>query len=225
MIRRLAHTALAILAIGFACLPTPGAAQEPGMRPPAAADPLEVVWGSARARLHVVEFLDLGCGACREFHESTFPTLFQEYVESGAVQWTLVPFVSGTFRGSADVTHLLACAVDRSADWLPVVEVLMAGQRTWSRAEDPAAWALEALAAAGFDRGQMETCAAAGALLPRLAENNQQAARLGVRATPTFLVGDFLVPGALPLDVFRDYLDRRLETPAEAGVSAAGVSR
>ena len=42
-------------------------------------------FGSADAPIAVVEFSDYGCGYCRRFHTETFPTLMEEYVETGKV--------------------------------------------------------------------------------------------------------------------------------------------
>ena len=171
-------------------------------------------WGSERARLQVVEYIDLGCGACRRFHEETYAHLFSEYVETGAVHWTVVPFESGAFRGSGEAARVAVCAAPDATRFLEVLNLVLGAQREWSRAANPRTTVLDVLAEAGFDAPSVRRCLATDASDAVLNEGNRRAAAAAVRATPTFVVGEFVLPGALPLDFFRQYLDLRL---AEVG--------
>ena len=46
--------------------------------------------------------------------------------------------------------------------------------------------------------------------------NTNMARRLGIRGTPTFFIDGYPVPGALPLETFREVFDQLLEDRAAA---------
>ena len=58
-----------------------------------------------RGRPRFVEEGCVGCGACARFHRDSYDALFREYVETGKVRWTLVPFVSGQFPHSMEAAE------------------------------------------------------------------------------------------------------------------------
>jgi len=174
------------------------------------AEPLQYSWGSERAQLHVIEFTDFGCGACRTFHAETYAQLFRDYVETGKVRWTFIPFVSGSFHGSDEAAGVAACAAPDAAGLPRVRSLIFQAQREWSRSIDPEAVLGEVLEQAGFDRAELAACLARDEHASALAAGVQAARSAGVRATPSFVVGGFMVPGALPLDLFAQFLDARL---------------
>ncbi len=60
---------------------------------------------------------------------------------------------------------------------------------------------------AGLDAGAMEDALRSGKYLPKLAQAQKEAARLGVTGVPTFFIEDKKsIVGAQPLDVFRKVL-------------------
>ncbi len=68
------------------------------------------------APVQVIELSDYGCGYCRRFHMETFPTLEEEFIETGMVEWKFVPYVTGMFDNSRAALRAAECrAVARAS--------------------------------------------------------------------------------------------------------------
>jgi protein-disulfide isomerase len=164
--------------------------------------------GSVDAPLKIIEFSDFGCGYCRRFHQESFPTLMDEFIDTNKVEWKFMPFIAGMFENSLVVTEAAECALEQSpALYEAVGGELWARQSEWKESEEPAAlvrgWAREA----GVDLARYDSCLAEDRRMRRIAGANATADQLGVRGTPTiWLVGLGPIQGALPLETFRGIL-------------------
>lgn len=164
--------------------------------------------GSAEAPVKVVELSDYGCGYCRQFHQETFPTLLDQFIESGMVEWKFVPFVTGMFGNSIAVTEAAECVYAQGVEPFEAFNSrLWDGQSAWKGSDDPAAvvrpWASEL----GIDMDGFDSCLANDEQLSRVASSTSLAQQLGVRGTPTFVViGYPPLQGALPLELFQEVL-------------------
>jgi protein-disulfide isomerase len=47
----------------------------------------DIVIGSANAPVTMIEYASLSCGHCAAFHESTYPTIKAEYIDTGKVRY------------------------------------------------------------------------------------------------------------------------------------------
>ncbi len=163
--------------------------------------------GSARASVTVVEFADFGCPYCAQFAGQVYPALAAEFVKTGGVRWTYVPFVLGIFANGDEAGRAAECAGDQGgAAFARMHDHLFAEQEAWKAAPDPAGLLRSLALAAGLDTARFASCYASEAPKRRLAESNALADALGVRATPTFFVAGQRIEGALPLDQFRALL-------------------
>jgi protein-disulfide isomerase len=161
--------------------------------------------GDPRAPLSVVEFGDLSCSACAQFAVRTLPAIDSEFVRTGQVHWTFVPFVLGVFPNSGAATAAAVCAGEQGAFW-PMHDRLYGHQERWSRERDPRA-SLRALALeSGVDAPRFDRCYGDGRTRARVDSLTSLARSFSINATPTFLVGGRRVRGALPADSFRTLL-------------------
>jgi len=74
------------------------------------------VLGSPEAPITVVELSDFGCWACALFHETTWPAIEREFVQTGRIQWRHIPFLFGLRHGE-DGTKAAECAADQGQYW------------------------------------------------------------------------------------------------------------
>ncbi len=162
--------------------------------------------GSAEAPIHVIEFTDLGCRECANFSEDTWPSLLSEYVETGAVRWQVIPYVSGLQPNGEEGARAVECAAEQDAFW-PMQEMLYARQGDWFLKRRPQRQFGRYVEELGLDKEGFEACYRARDLNPRTERHNELALEAGVRATPTFLVNGRMVIGALPLSEFRKLLE------------------
>jgi len=173
--------------------------------------------GEATAPLRVVEFSDFGCGYCRQFHLEVYPTIEREYVATGKVQWKYVPMILGFFGPTAEIAaHAGECAIEQGGGFPLMRDRIFQEQSEWKRASDPVAL-LEGYARdAGLDVPRWTRCVQEERRGARIASGTTLGLRSGVRGTPTFfIIGHGTVPGALPLDLFRQILDGALASEAE----------
>jgi protein-disulfide isomerase len=156
--------------------------------------------GQASAPVVVTEFFSLTCGHCANFHNTVWPKVKSELVDTGRVRmvWRDFPL---------DGVALLAAAVARALPeerYEPFLSTLFQTQDRWAFAQGRQRQELQRLAAlAGMDAQTFDAVAAdqefhRGILQQRLeAEQRHQ-----IRATPSFLFNSRLHTGGLPFEQF-----------------------
>lgn len=164
--------------------------------------------GATAAPVKIVEMSDYGCGYCRQFHEETFPTLLDEFIDTEMVEWKFVPYITGMFGNSLPATEAAECTFAQSRDEFEVLNRrLWHEQPAWKGAGDPAAVIRPWVEELDVDMDAYDRCLADDERVERIASATTLARQLGVRGTPTFVVlGYAPVQGALPLDTFRQLL-------------------
>lgn len=164
--------------------------------------------GSATAPVKVVEFSDFGCGYCRRFHTETYPKLQEIYISKGLVEWKYIPISIG-FPNGREAALAGECAGEQNR-FGELRTHLFAQQMRWRGLGDPRPWFLELAGTAGLEVGRFQACLEGGWREDRFREHQRLAAELGIRGTPTFLLDGQVLPGALPLELFREFLDSAL---------------
>lgn len=164
--------------------------------------------GSPTAPIQVVEFSDFGCGYCRQFHLESWPELEKAYVETGKVEWKYVPMVLGIFGPNAEEAALAGdCAIQQDR-FPPVRDRLFEEQGRWKGADEPGDVFREIVREEGLDVEQWEMCMDGERSSVRIASGNRHARESGIRGTPTFFIlGEGMIPGAVPVELFRTVLD------------------
>lgn len=166
------------------------------------------------ASIYVVEFSDFGCVHCQRFHQQTFPTLREEYVETGRVAWKYIPVTIGGFPNAQEVTEAAECAAEQGA-FFDVSGRLYEDPDAWSRADDPYEVVTEWAGEEGLDVDDFQACIEEGEVRHRVQEYTETARELGLRATPTFVVNGQPVEGAPPLEAFQEFFETQLEGAPE----------
>jgi protein-disulfide isomerase len=170
---------------------------------------LGVDFGSAEAPVRLIEMFDYGCGYCRAFHQETRGPLHEEYVDEGQVFWKSMPFILGRWPASVPVSLAAECARDQGPEYFEAISgLLFERQSDWKAASSPEDVAETYAEEVGLDMPRYRTCFESDEFLWRVQAQTGLANELGVRGTPTFLiVGWGPIPGALPLETFREVLD------------------
>ncbi len=190
-----------------------------GVTPAAAQEPLSYTWGSDSAAVVVVEFLDLGCSACAEFHRESYASLFNEYVTTEQVRWTLVPFVSGQFPGSMEAAEAASCAAHQPGGLTLMVATLLDTQQEWMVAPNRIDMFRRFAEELGLDGAALDACIRDHRTEAGIRTAGERARDLGVRVTPTFFMDGFPIPGALPLEFFRELFDKQIERNRRGGAT------
>jgi len=196
-------------------LPSPGFAQDEEEDRLARAGSLGWVVGEAAAPVTVVEFSDVSCPYCADFHAGTRAALIEEYVTSGGVRWISLSYVSGLYRNSEALLVAAECA-GRQARYEDFLDAAYKERDTWLRAPEGELPPVVAgfVADLELDGVAFEECQGDPSVTERLDAVAKLAREAGVRGTPTWMVNGFPVMGALPLDYARQFIESQLDPGA-----------
>ena len=159
--------------------------------------------GSPEAKITIIEYASLTCPHCAHFHETTYPELKTQWIDSGKARFVFRHFpLDGLALRAAALTECM-----EGDSFFGFLDLLFASQPSWSRASDPIA-ALQNLAKqAGMDEATSEACLTDDVVITQVLGQRQQAsAEFEIDSTPSFIVNDKKIVGALAYGEFDAYL-------------------
>lgn len=159
----------------------------------------ERAFGSRDAPLTIIEYASLTCGHCAEFHKNTMPRLKREWLDTGRARLVYRDF---PLDNNAAVAAVIArCAPEDQ--YYRLLGAFFSRQSSWARMEDPVPVLAQIAGSRGLSREQIDACLADDALVDgvlqsRLVGQTQH----GVKSTPTFIVGERVISGAMRFEEF-----------------------
>ena len=195
--RSLAAAALALLAI--ACGPAGAAPDANQSKVPetdlmASAALPDIVQGKADAPVTMIEYASMTCTHCAHFHETTYPTLLKNYVDTGKVRFILREFPLDPLATAGFMLARCEGADKRNA----VTDLLFDTQKNWAFVDKPLEALEGILKQTGMSKDQFEACLKDQKLYDQVNEvRDRGAQKFGVSATPTFYVNGQKVSGEL----------------------------
>ncbi len=171
------------------------------------------ILGSAEAPVVMLEFSDLSCPYCARFALNTLPQLRQEFIDAGKLRLYFFPF---PVHGDVAIKEAEAgfCAADQGLFWEFQEAMFQRSlQGGFPDGFTPEA-AAEVIQGVGGDPDALKACLAEGRHNAEVMESIAIARELGVRGTPTFFVGRWVVPGAYPYEVFQSVVEKALAEAA-----------
>jgi protein-disulfide isomerase/uncharacterized membrane protein len=158
--------------------------------------------GAREPVVEIVEFSDYQCPHCRRGHDDMRALVTREPDRVRLVHrnYPLDDACNPTMRRplhveACDYARMAVCAGEQDRFW--AANDYIFGQ---SRRHDAITTA-ELAGKTGIDRGVLEACLQSDRAARVVAEDMQAARDLGVRGTPTFLLGGEIYPGRIPPDV------------------------
>lgn len=154
--------------------------------------------GSSRAKVTIVTFSDFQCPACRRL-EQNLRALQARHPERVAVVYRHLPLEKHAFALSAARASECAAAQSRFQGYR---DALFARQDSIG----VASWTRFAEAAEVPDLGAFEGCMSRQEPVPAVEHDRAAARRLAASVTPTVLINQFRINGALPLAELEQYV-------------------
>ncbi len=185
---------------------------------PNAPRPEGYVLGRADAPVEIVEYADFECPGCGQFAAVTEPDVRTRLVNTGRARFRLYDFqVTQGHRNSPAASLAAACANDQGKFW-EMHDRIFAGQNDWNSfaTDDPKPVFAGYAQAIGLDAGRWAQCYDGRQHVQRLAAHRAEAARAGVQATPTFIVGNRKLEGVQPFDALKALVDSAAPAAAAA---------
>jgi protein-disulfide isomerase len=180
------------------------------------------VLGSPTAPVEVIEFADFECPACGQYATVTEPDVRTNLVNTGQVRVRYMDYPLPMHKNTWDASLAAACANAQGKFW-EMHDALFANQDRWngeatSRPRKVIAGLAQGL---GLDMTKYEACMEAETFRPQIQANAAEAEKRQIASTPTFVFNGTVVPGALPFDKFKQYVDSAAKrAPARADSAA-----
>ena len=167
----------------------------------------DIMIGSDKAPVTIIEYASMTCPHCAHFSETTFPELQKRYIETGKVRYTLRAFPLDAL--SAAGFMLARCA--GKDKYMPIVETLFAKQSEWI-VKEPLPPLKDIAKQFGVGEDEFNQCLANQKLLDNIqAVRDHAAQKLGVNSTPTFFVNGKKLTGDVTIDQLAKEIDPYLK--------------
>ncbi len=161
------------------------------------------VTGAKNAPFTIVEFSDYECPACAIF-ATEFEGLFEsKLVSSGKVQFAYRDFPLPQHANANAASLAAACAADHGK-FAEYKRILFRAQTDW--ASSSVSEVLNQFAdyanQVGLDGTTLRSCIDTASAQAAIDADVAAGKRVGLNATPSFVINNFLVSGALPVEAF-----------------------
>lgn len=155
----------------------------------------DVVIGDENAPVTIVEYASLTCSHCRDFHETSYPTIKKDFIDTGKAKLIIREF---PFDPRALAAFMLARCAGDDAKRTAMVDVLFDQQPQWAYSNQASAELLKISRLAGMSEEQFKACLSDKDLQKNVVAVQQRGeTEFGVSATPTFFVNGDKYAGAV----------------------------
>ena len=159
--------------------------------------------GKADAPVTVIEYASMTCPHCAHFHETVYPELKKNYIDTGKVRFIFREFPLDPLAAAG---FMLARCGDKEK-YFPMIETLFAQQKDWV-VQKPLQPLLAIAKQAGFTQETFDACLANQKVLDGLEEVRSRAAqKFQVNSTPTFFVNGKILRGAPTMEELSKQID------------------
>lgn len=171
------------------------------------------VRGDRHALITLLEYSDFTCGYCEKFFRETWPLLFAEYVRTGKVRLVYRDYPRSVSGPSVETALAARCAGEQGQYWAMHDFLFSSGKKFSSADLRRHAEALQ------INLQRFNSCVDDARYTKDIYADRITAESFGIRGTPHFVlyVTDdpqeaVVIPGAFPYEVFKEEIDKLLET-------------
>jgi protein-disulfide isomerase len=166
------------------------------------------VLGRPDAPVHILEFADFECPACANYTVVTEPDVRKRIIDSGLANVTYYDFPLPQHKNTLVASEAAACANDQGKFW-EMHDRLFQGQPDWNgeATSNPEKVMRGFAKDVGLDADKWQQCMDQGTHMREIQANKAEGERRHVAETPTFVIGNRMVPGAITFDEIHAYVD------------------
>ena len=196
----------------------------------------ELFRGEATAPVAIIEYADIECPFCRHFERDIYPRVFDDYIKTGRVRLYYRDMPLPFHEHAIPAARAARCAGAQGKFWemhdsLFIDKVANPGSN--GRSAGLATGDIDERAAKlGLDAAKLDACMASTRFADVIKRNSEEAAKMNIEGTPTFVIGTInphgntvsvkkTIVGARPYDSFKAVIDPLL-APASAAVGPVG---
>ena len=183
--------------------------------------------GNANAPVQVLEFGDFECPGCGAFANVTEPDIRERLIKTGIVGFRFMDFPLPMHKNTWTAHIAAACAGEQGRFW-EMHDQIFAGQNEWNgpATTNPVKVLKRYAGMIALDVGKWETCVSTQAPTARVKANVAEGERRRVGGTPTFIIGNKMLPSDLlpSYDTFKAYVDSALAALPKTAAPATPVA-
>lgn len=179
--------------------------------------------GAATAPVEILEFADFECPACGNFATLTEPDMRKRLIETGQARFRFMDYPLPMHPNSWDAHFAAACANEQGKFW-EMHDQIFANQDRWAgtATNRPKSILSQLASGLGLNMSQWDECYDSQKYKLNIEANRREGERRLVQSTPTFIIGDKLIPGALGFDQLKAYVDSAAAKAAASPVAPLG---
>jgi protein-disulfide isomerase len=185
----------------------------------------ELFRGEASAPVAIIEYGDIECPYCRRFKRDIYPQILDAYIKTGKVRFYYRDMPLPFHEHAMPAARAAHCAGEQGKFW-EMHDSLFA-DKTAALATSDINDRAEKL---GLDTAKLDACIASDRFAEVIQHSSEEAAKMNIEGTPTFLIGTMNasgdvvsvkkpIIGALPFDAFRSAIEPLL-TPAKTSAAS-----
>jgi protein-disulfide isomerase len=156
--------------------------------------------GTEGARVTIVEFSDFQCPYCKQATQVVEQVL-KEYKSEVRIIFKHLPLPNHPLAFKA--AEAAVCAAEQGRFW-PYHD------RLFGSTDLSAEWLKKTAVELGLDAGRFNACLGSEAARAVVLSNLQEARRLGIQGTPTFIVNGRVLRGLVSVETFKKVIDQEL---------------
>jgi protein-disulfide isomerase len=197
--------------------------------------------GDATAQVAIIEYGDVECPFCRRFKQSVYPQIFDEYIKTGKARFYYRDMPLPFHEHALPAARAEHCAGEQGKFWemhdaLFTEKPGETGPGPGGRDRTLSQQAIDERAGAlGMDAAKLDACMTSTRFADLIQHNSEEAAKMNIEGTPTFLIGTIgpngnivkvskPVVGAQPFGAFKAVIDPLLSsTPPTVGSVGQGT--
>lgn len=143
----------------------------------------ELAIGSANAPLTLIEFTDYQCPFCRQFHQTAFGDIKQNYIDTGKLRFISRDFPLEMHNNAMRASLAAHCAGDQGKFW-ELRDLMIANANHLDQPSiDSYAKQLK------LDSARLDKCIASGSYQARVDRDLADGKAAGISGTPSFILG------------------------------------
>lgn len=139
--------------------------------------------GSPTAPVTMVEFTDLQCPFCRQFHMTAFEQIQKTYIDTGKVRYISLDFPLSIHPFAMPAAEAEQCAGAQGQFWQMRHTIFLNNAALTPASFETFATELK------LDLPKFNACVAANTYAAQIAKDQQEGAAAGVSGTPSFVIG------------------------------------
>lgn len=158
----------------------------------------------------VVMISDFQCPYCKQWHDSSMAKLRRDYIAPGKIRFAYLHLPLESIHPHArKQAQASLCAGVQGKFW-EYADALFGSFGTVKTMSDVSPLLSRMARDLSLDVPAFDKCRVSTPIVNLVSNDIAQASRAGVQSTPSFIIGDFLVQGALPYKDFRKAIDTAL---------------